>query len=156
MRLLLDTQVALWWLIGAKRLGTASRKRIAASECVLSVASIWEVAIKHRLGRLPISPTTFRDELAKGGAAILAIEDEHAIGSADLPTSHGDPFDRLLLATAMAEGLRLITADRALLELASATARCRSSGSEPCARDGSTTVRRVIRIRPAADTGRTL
>lgn len=118
MRLLLDTQVALWWLVGAKRLDAAARRRIAASECVISVASVWEVAIKHRLGRLPVSPAAFRDELAKGGAAILAIEDEHAIRSADLPTSHGDPFDRLLLATAMAEGLRLMTADRALLELA--------------------------------------
>ena len=118
MRLLLDTQVALWWLIGAKRLDAASRRRIAASACVISVASIWEVAIKHRLGRLPVSPLRFRDELALGGAAVLAIEDEHAIRSADLPTEHGDPFDRLLLATAIAEGLRLMTADPALLELA--------------------------------------
>jgi PIN domain nuclease of toxin-antitoxin system len=116
--LLLDTQVALWWLIGAKRLDAVSRRRISASECIVSVASVWEVAIKHRLGRLPVSPTTFRDELVQGGAAVLAIEDEHAIRSADLPTNHGDPFDRLLLATAMTEGLRLTTADRALLELA--------------------------------------
>lgn len=118
MRLLLDTQVALWWLVGAKRLDAASRRRIATSECVVSVASVWEVAIKHGLGRLPVSPVRFRDELAQGGATILPIEDEHAIRSAELPTSHGDPFDRLLLATAIAEGLRLLTADRALLELA--------------------------------------
>ena len=118
MRLLLDTQVALWWLIGAKRLDAASRRRIAASECVVSVASVWEVAIKHRLGRLPVSPATFRDEMARSGAAILAVEDQHAIRSADLPTNHGDPFDRLLLATAIEEGLRLMTADRALLEIA--------------------------------------
>lgn len=118
MRLLLDTQVALWWLIGAKRLDAASRRRIAASECVVSVASVWEVAIKHRLGRLPVSPATFRDEMARSGAAILAVEDQHAIRSADLPTNHGDPFDRLLLATAIEEGLRLTTADRALLEIA--------------------------------------
>jgi PIN domain nuclease of toxin-antitoxin system len=118
VRLLLDTQVALWWLVGAKRLDAASRRRIAASECAVSVASVWEVAIKHRLGRLPVSPATFRDELVKGGAAILAVEDEHAIRSADLPTSHNDPFDRLLLATALVEGFRLMTADRALLALA--------------------------------------
>lgn len=118
MRLLLDTQVALWWLIGAKRLDAGSRRRIAASECVVSVASVWEVAIKHRLGRLPVSPATFRDEMAESGAGILAVEDQHAIRSADLPTNHGDPFDRLLLATAIAEGLRLMTADRALLEIA--------------------------------------
>lgn len=118
MRLLLDTQVALWWLVGAKRLDAASRRRIATSECVISVASVWEVAIKHGLGRLPVSPVRFRDELAKGGATILPIEDEYAIRSADLPVRHGDPFDRLLLATAIAESLRLLTADRALLELA--------------------------------------
>lgn len=118
MRLLLDTQVALWWLIGAKRLDAGSRRRIAASECVVSVASVWEVAIKHRLGRLPVAPATFRDEMANSGAAILPVEDQHAIRSADLPTTHGDPFDRLLLATAIEEGLRLMTADGALLEIA--------------------------------------
>lgn len=118
MRLLLDTQVALWWLIGAKRLDAGARRRIAASECVVSVASVWEVGIKHRLCRLPVAPATFGDELANGGAAILAVEDRHAIRSADLPTNHGDPFDRLLLATAIEEGLRLMTADRALLEIA--------------------------------------
>ena len=118
MRLLLDTQVALWWLVGAKRLDAASRRRIATSDCVVSAASVWEVAIKHRLGRLPVSPATFRDEMARSGAAILAVEDQHAIRSADLPTNHGDPFDRLLLATAIEEGLRLTTADRALLEIA--------------------------------------
>jgi len=120
VRLLLDTQVALWWLIGAKRLSAASRRRIASSECLVSVASVWEVAIKYRLGRLPVSPASFRDQMTQGGAAILPIEDEHAIKSGDLPTSHADPFDRLLLATAVVEGLHLLTADGALLELASA------------------------------------
>jgi PIN domain nuclease of toxin-antitoxin system len=120
VRILLDTQVALWWLIGARRLTSASRKRIASSECVVSVASVWEVAIKHRLGRLPVSPASFRDRMAQGGAAILPIEDEHAIKSGDLATNHADPFDRLLLATAVVEGLQLLTADRTLLELASA------------------------------------
>ena len=118
MRLLLDTQVALWWLIGAKRLSSAARKRIASSECVVSVASVWEVAIKHRLGRLPVSPASFRDQMTQGGAAILPIEDEHAIKSGDLPTNHSDPFDRLLLATAIVERLQLLTADGKLLELA--------------------------------------
>ncbi len=120
MRLLLDTQVALWWLIGAKRLSAASRRRIASSECVVSVASVWEVAIKHRLGRLPVSPASFRDRMTKGGAAILPVEDEHAVESCHLPTNHSDPFDRLLLATAVVEGLHLLTADDTLLELASA------------------------------------
>lgn len=68
--------------------------------------------------------------MAKGGAAILAVEEHHAIRSADLPTTHGDPFDRLLLATAIEEGLRLMTADDALVEIASVIDLCRSSESE--------------------------
>ena len=118
MRLLLDTQVALWWLIGAKRLAPAARRRIAASACAVSVASVWEVAIKHRLGKLPVAPARFRDEMARAGAAILSIEDEHAIGSAAVVIDHADPFDRLLIATALAEGLQLLTADAALLDAA--------------------------------------
>jgi PIN domain nuclease of toxin-antitoxin system len=114
VRLLLDTQVALWWLIGAKRLSPAARRRIAASACAVSVASVWEVAIKSA-GKLPIAPARFRDGMARAGAAILPIEDEHAIGSAAVVIDHADPFDRLLLATALAEGLQLLTADAALL-----------------------------------------
>ncbi len=117
MRLLLDTQVALWWLIGAKRLSEASRRRIAVSACVVSVASIWEVAIKHRLGKLPVPPERFRDDMARGGATILSIHDEHAIASAGLATEHSDPFDRLLMATAFVESLQLLTADAALIAI---------------------------------------
>jgi PIN domain nuclease of toxin-antitoxin system len=117
VRLLLDTQVALWWLIGAKRLSAASRRRMAVSACVVSVASIWEVAIKHRLGKLPVPPERFRDGMARGGATILSIHDEHAIASAGLATDHTDPFDRLLVATALVEGLQLLTADAALVAL---------------------------------------
>ena len=119
MRLLLDTQVALWWLSGV-RLSLASRRRIATAECVVSVASVWEVAIKHRLGKLPVAPLRFRDEMVAAGATILAIEDEHAIASGSLPLEHADPFDRLLLATARVEGLRLATGDSRLLNAAAA------------------------------------
>lgn len=117
MRLLLDTQIALWWLIGAKSLSAGSRRRIAASDCIVSVASVWEVAIKHRLGKLPVPPDRFRDEMLHAGATILPIDDEHAIASAALPTDHSDPFDRLLIATALVEGLQLLTADTALIAI---------------------------------------
>ena len=56
MRLLLDTQVALWWLTASPRLPKASRELVAGSACVISVVSIWEVDLKHRLGKLPVSP----------------------------------------------------------------------------------------------------
>ena len=117
MTFLLDTQIALWWLIGAKRLSLASRRRIASSASVVSVASVWEVAIKHHLGKLPVPPARFRDDMARGGATILPIHDAHAIASAELATNHHDPFDRLLLATALVEGLQLLTADAALIEI---------------------------------------
>jgi PIN domain nuclease of toxin-antitoxin system len=83
---------------------------IATSSCVVSVASIWEVAIKHRVGKLPIPPQVFRDEIQYTGAALLAIADVHAIATTEVPLGHKDPFDRLLLATAQTE--HLVAADR--------------------------------------------
>jgi len=118
MTLLLDTQVALWWLTASPRLSKASRALVSTSACVVSVASLWEVAIKHRLGKLAVSPRRFRDELQRGGATILFISDEHVLSTIDLPSSHGDPFDRLLLAVADSEQLELLTADAALIALA--------------------------------------
>ena len=120
MRPLLDTQVALWWLTASPRLSKASQRLIAQSSCSVSVASIWEVAIKHRLGKLPLSARRFRDEMRSGGALILSVSDEHALATAELPYSHGDPFDRLLLSVAEAEHLVLLTADAALIALAEA------------------------------------
>ena len=73
-----------------------------------------EVAIKHRLGKLPVSARRFRDEMRSAGAVILSISDEHALATADLPVAHTDPFDRLLLSVAEVEHLILLTADRAL------------------------------------------
>jgi PIN domain nuclease of toxin-antitoxin system len=118
MRLLLDTQVALWWLIGAKRLSPPARRRVASASCVISVASIWEVAIKHWLGKLPVAPMRFRDAMLRAGATILPIQDEHVIASSSLPFVHADPFDRLLLATARIEALQFVTSDGALLAVA--------------------------------------
>lgn len=94
------------------------RTRIAEASCQVSVASIWEVAIKHHLGKLPVSARRFRDEMAEAGVAILPIQDEHAIVSGGLAVDHADPFDRLLLATALVEGTRLATADAALIDAA--------------------------------------
>ena len=82
MRLLLDTQVMLWWLLDDPRLSAETRDLKAASPCVVSVASIWEVAIKHRLGKLPVAPAAFRNHL---------------------PLVHHDPFGGLLIAQAQAQ-----------------------------------------------------
>ncbi len=120
MRLLLDTQVALWWLVGAKRLSAAARRRMAASSCVVSAASVWEIAIKHRLGKLPVAPERFRDAMVDAGAVLLPVSDEHAIASAAVVLPNDDAFDRLLVAVARYEGLHFATADSDLVDAASA------------------------------------
>lgn len=112
MNLLLDTQIAMWWLAGSRRLGREAHALLTRTSCVLSAASVWEVAIKHRLGKLPIAPAEFRDAMLGAGAELLPVTDEHAIETAALPLHHDDPFDRILIAQARVERLRAISADR--------------------------------------------
>jgi len=112
MRLLLDTQVMLWWLLDDPRLNEDTRLLIHSNNCLVSVASIWEVAIKHRLGKLPVAPTTFRDHCLQSGATLLPVLDSHAIETSTLPAIHDDPFDRLLIAQARLEGLMAVSAHR--------------------------------------------
>lgn len=111
MRLLLDTQVMLWWLLDDPRLGPETRRLLAARPAVVSVASIWEVAIKHRLGKLAIAPDVFRDQSLAAGAVLLPVLDGHVIETVQLPLVHHDPFDRLLIAQARVEGLMAVSAD---------------------------------------------
>ena len=117
MRLLLDTQVALWWLTASPRLSKASRELMVSTPCAVSVASVWEVDLKHRLGKLPIAPMRFRDEMRSAGATILSVTDEHVLTTVKAAELHRDPFDRLLLSVAEAENLVLLTADAALVAL---------------------------------------
>src|SRR5262245_27632659 len=91
---------------------------MAHSPCVVSGASIWEVTLKHGLGKLAISPLRFRDEMRSAGAIILSVSDEHVLTSADLAVTHRDPFDRLLQGVARSENLVLLTADTELIALA--------------------------------------
>jgi PIN domain nuclease of toxin-antitoxin system len=111
VKLLLDTQVMLWWLLGDSRLRQETRDLMGTSACVVSVASIWEVAIKHRLGKLAVDPASFRDESLAAGATLLAINDAHVIETARLPGIHSDPFDRLIIAQARIEGLVAVSSD---------------------------------------------
>lgn len=111
MKLLLDTQIMLWWLLGDSRLRQDTRTLIATTPCLVSVASIWEVAIKHRLGKLPIDPVTFRDHCQAAGASLLTINDTHAIETARLPAIHEDPFDRLIIAQARIENVVAVSSD---------------------------------------------
>ena len=109
MRLLLDAQVMLWWLLNDPRLGPETRELMAASPCVVSVASIWEVSIKHRLGKLFVAPAAFRDQSLAAGAVLLPVLDGHVIETAQLPLVHYDPVDRLLIAQARVEGLMAVS-----------------------------------------------
>ncbi len=96
--LLLDTQVALWWLTASPRRPRASRELMAAP-CALSVASIWDVALKHRLGKLPDSPRRrFRDEMQSSGRVIVSVRDEHVLTMTDVATSTPIPSAACCLA----------------------------------------------------------
>jgi PIN domain nuclease of toxin-antitoxin system len=117
VKLLLDTHAFLWLLAGDRRFGAKARRRIEDSrnDKHLSIASIWEMAIKIGLGKLrfgdPLSDLI--DRGAKQNAiALIAIEKEHVLDVSALPTTqHGDPFDRLLVAQAMREGMTLVSRD---------------------------------------------
>ncbi len=114
MTLLLDTQVLIWWLADDERLGPATRQRLDASRDPLSVsvASLWEAAIKHATGKL-----RGYDELRAAFGALpvttLPVRAAHVDALVDLPMHHHDPFDRILIATAHAEGLALMSSDAA-------------------------------------------
>ncbi len=116
MRLLLDTHIFLWCLSDAPQLKPATRRLIeSAQEVHVSAASIWEIAIKVRLGKLDADPAEVADAIEATGFIELPVRAAHTIGVARLPAYHADPFDRLLVAQAMAEPLHLLTADASLL-----------------------------------------
>ena len=115
MRLLLDTHVFLWAVAGSSSLKPATRRLIeSADQVYVSVASIWEVAIKARLGKIDADPAALVAAIADSGFIELPVTASHAAGVAALPSLHNDPFDRLLLAQALAEPLRLLTAEATL------------------------------------------
>ena len=121
MRLLLDTHTFLWFISGHRTLSTRARRAIESSrnQKYLSVASVWEMAIKVRIGKLKVG-LPLREALAtgmsEGDIAFLSVERDHALGVAELPLHHEDPFDRLLIAQARAEDLRMVTKDDAFDE----------------------------------------
>lgn len=121
MRFLLDSHFLVWLLTGDERVSGEAQSLIddPASECFASVISIWEVAIRWPLRRgspsdMPLSGRAFAEALADAGIRILESTPAHAVALDDLPPLHGDPFDRLLLAAARAEGMTLLTRDATL------------------------------------------
>lgn len=121
MRLLLDTHVFLWWVAGRPEISRKARTAIASerNECFVSIASCWEMAIKVSLGKLRIEGALDRflpEQLAANGFQPLAVELKHVARVATLPFHHRDPFDRLLVAQVLEEGLAIVSADAVFAE----------------------------------------
>ncbi|MFA7503679.1 MAG: type II toxin-antitoxin system VapC family toxin [Burkholderiaceae bacterium] len=115
MRLLLDTHIFLWAVAGSPLLKPAARRFIeSADEVYVSAASIWEVAIKARLGKIEADVEELTVAIDASGFLELPVSAAHAAGIARLDLHHNDPFDRLLVAQALAEPLKLLTADAVL------------------------------------------
>jgi PIN domain nuclease of toxin-antitoxin system len=117
MRVLLDTHILIWLVEGDKNLSTVARSAIEDEDnsLYLSIASLWEVTIKLSLGKLDLQLSV--DEMVEsflipGGIQILQTETRHLSILRDLPLHHRDPFDRLIIAQAQAEGMTLVSADR--------------------------------------------
>lgn len=116
MRVLIDTHVFLWWVEGSRVLPGRARKAIAdrGNECLVSLVSVWELAIKASLGKLKLTMPVERyvvEHVAQNGFRLLNIGIAHVGRVEALAAHHGDPFDRLLIAQALEEKLPIVTAD---------------------------------------------
>ncbi len=123
MRILLDTHIALWAVTGSPRLAAEAVDAIlAAEEVFVSTATLWEIAIKHAIGKgdMPVSAAQALQAFKSAGYGLLDIKPEHAVRVEQLPPIHKDPFDRLLVAQALVEPMRLITRDASVARYAEA------------------------------------
>jgi PIN domain nuclease of toxin-antitoxin system len=116
MRVLIDTHVFLWWVEGDHALPVKARAALANqdNECLFSLVSAWELAIKAGLGKLKLAIPVRRyvtEHIAANGFRMLEIRMAHVGRVESLPARHGDPFDRLLIAQALEEKLPVVTAD---------------------------------------------
>ncbi len=121
MNFLLDTHIALWTVEDNPRLPRGAREALLRPDAVIfvGVVSLWEIAIKHALGRngadaIPVSAHEARSDFQEAGYTLLPIKPDHVAALENLPKLHRDPFDRLLVATALSEPLRLVTHDARL------------------------------------------
>ena len=115
MRLLLDSHLLLWAALHPERLSPTARDLIAspANDPVFSVASLWEIGIKFALGRqdFDYDPRILRHDLVANGYLEMPVTAAHACAVVDLPRIHKDPFDRILIAQSIVEGIILLTTD---------------------------------------------
>lgn len=119
MNLLLDTHVALWAITDSAQLPPHARELIQAPRAIIwiSAASVWEIAIKHALGRgdMPVSSRDAARYFQESGYRFLPVAAEHAVAVEELPPHHQDPFDRILVAQALVEPMRLMTHDASVM-----------------------------------------
>lgn len=113
MRLLLDTHALLWSLNGDKRLGPTARSLLAdrANDLIVSMASLWEIALKTQAGKLSADIQGISDTLRRNGVTLLEVSVAHLVALTTLPRHRKDPFDHLLIAQAMAENATLMSED---------------------------------------------
>ena len=120
MRLLLDTCTFLWWAGGRPLSATAAAAvREPSNEVFLSAVSVWEIVTKHRAGRLPLPEPPDRlipAERSLRGVTPLPFDEDGALQGTRLPALHRDPFDRMLIAQAIALGLAIVTPDPAITQ----------------------------------------
>jgi PIN domain nuclease of toxin-antitoxin system len=117
MRLLLDTHILLWWVMGDRRLSKSLAAAIASqqNDVAVSAASIWEIAIKRALGRIDVDLDELLSAMTADGFTELPLRFVHSLRLESLPRHHDDPFDRILIAQSIAEGRRLVTKDDTIL-----------------------------------------
>ena len=117
MKLLLDTHCLIWALTDAPALNARARVTIARAEVVgFSEASVWEIGLKWRKGKISLQPRRVVEQALRDGFRMIALSIEPILLSCELRQTHGDPFDRLLYAQAKHSGFRLMTIDRKLGE----------------------------------------
>lgn len=114
MKVLLDTHALLWWLSDSPRLDGKARAMISdrAHEILVSVASLWEIMVKIRIGKLQADIAEIEDAIDRQGFRRIAISPDHLKALVLLPVHHRDPFDHLLIAQAISEDATFLTGDR--------------------------------------------
>lgn len=114
MPVLLDTHAFLWWCEDSPELSVSARKAITEENCLVSMASFWEIAIKLSLGKLALPAAIGRylpDQMSLNGFETLDITFRQTMGTATLPWKHRDPFDRLLVAQSLEEKVAIVSRD---------------------------------------------
>lgn len=114
MRILIDTHLLLWALAAPSKLSKTARQLIEKSDVYVSAASVWEISIKATLGKLSARSSDILAAVEPAGFSMLSITGEHAAQVSELPVHHKDPFDRMLVAQASTEPMRLLTNDEIL------------------------------------------